>query len=201
MKDERTIHDLLDDAADALARSPGHEDLVRDLRSNATSMRQAWETFFVDAAVGTAFGGALREADANADKGGDRGWPLVAPDDDGIRPAGSPDRCFYCRVQVGEAHGADCVRVKKRVRLRYSFVLDVDVPHAWDEAQILFFRNEGHWCADDALGELKESVAGEEECLCSRFECSFESVVDATPRAATRPEEVEDPHPGEDATP
>jgi hypothetical protein len=36
-------------------------------------------------------------------------WPLVAPNDDGIRPAGPRDACFYCRQKVGQPHKPDCV--------------------------------------------------------------------------------------------
>ena len=129
-------------------------------------------------------------------------WPLVASDDDGIRPAGPPDRCFYCGGPVGQPHAPDCVCVKKRVRLRYSFILDVDVPHGWDEDQILFHRNDSSWCADNALYELEAST-GDDACLCPRFECFFESIADDTPRRKTcaqEGEEDDEPAAPEDAS-
>lgn len=125
----------------------------------------------------------------------DQDWPLVVADDDGIRAAGRPDRCFYCGGQVGQPHGPDCVCVTKRVQLRYSFILDVDVPHGWDEDHILLYRNDSSWCADNALDELEAST-GDVDCLCPRFECFLESVVDDTPRRETRgpkDEEAEQP--------
>lgn len=48
-------------------------------------------------------------------------WPLVDPNDDGIRPAGKPDECFYCNSKVGEEHGRQCCIVTKLVRLEYTF--------------------------------------------------------------------------------
>lgn len=64
--------------------------------------------------------------------------PIVLPDDEGIRPVGRPDECFYCRSKVGEEHQAKCVVVKKKVRVRYTFELDIEVPHHWDGRKIVF---------------------------------------------------------------
>lgn len=55
-------------------------------------------------------------------------FPLVAENDDGIRPAGSPDQCFSYQRFVGQPHGPDCVVVSKRVRLRYIVEIDADIP-------------------------------------------------------------------------
>ncbi len=82
------------------------------------------------------------------------GWPLVMPDDDGIRPAGTPGECFYCQQAVGQPHERDCVVVTKRVRLRYTFEVIVEVPHAWDQTMIEFHRNESSWSSSNALVEL-----------------------------------------------
>lgn len=89
-------------------------------------------------------------------------WPLVAPNDDGIRPAGRPDECFYCRRRVGEEHKRDCVMVTKLVE--YAVVATVgdqrfearwvkDVPYGWDADMCNFHKNEGSWCADNFLDE------------------------------------------------
>jgi len=58
-------------------------------------------------------------------------FPLVVPGDHGIRPAGKPDECFYCSQRIGVPHKPDCVMVTKRVRVRYSFDIEIDVPHHW----------------------------------------------------------------------
>ena len=47
---------------------------------------------------------------------------IVTADDEGIRPAGKPDECFYCLRKVGELHRDDCVTVT--VVRRYKVILD-----------------------------------------------------------------------------
>lgn len=108
-------------------------------------------------------------------------WPIVAPNDDGIRPAGGSGMCMYCRQAIGLPHDQSCVIVTKRVRLRYLIEVDVDLPHAWDEAQILFNRNDGTWCANNVVKELK-NTSDESGCLCDRVTAEFVRVVDDTPR-------------------
>jgi len=68
-------------------------------------------------------------------------WPLVAINDDGIRPAGEPDECFYCKQEVGQPHGRVCVMVTKRVLVRYTVDVEISVPHYSDAEQIIDFEN------------------------------------------------------------
>lgn len=100
--------------------------------------------------------------------------PPVTPDDDGIRPAGPPDACLYCKQKVGDPHLAECVTVKRTVVVRMTVEYEVDVPQSWDKEQIEFHRNEGSWCANNALDELAQLHDAEsaETCLCpsARFE-------------------------------
>ena len=112
-------------------------------------------------------------------------WPQVDQNDGGIRPAGAPDACFYCGQRVGQPHGPECVCVTKRVKLRYTFEIEVDVPHAWGQHQIEFHRNEGSWCANNAISDIEafsgflESVG---HCLCVCFRCEYVGLVNETPR-------------------
>ncbi len=113
-------------------------------------------------------------------------WPLVAPNDDGIRPAGPPDECFYCRGKVGQPHARDCVVVTKTVRVRYSVELELTVPHHWKKEDLEFHRNEGSWCANNALDELHERFDGDGQCMCGAFTCEYLSDADVTPRRELR---------------
>lgn len=115
-------------------------------------------------------------------------WPVVAADDGGIRPAGPPDACLYCKQRVGELHAPDCVTVKKRVRLRYIIEVDVDIPHAWDQNMIEFHRGGSSWCANNAIDEIKAHAPDDDsgECLCERFKCEFVAVIDDTPQGSKR---------------
>ena len=115
-------------------------------------------------------------------------FPLVLVNDDGIRPAGPQDACLYCRSKVGEQHKVDCVIITKKVRLRYSFDIEVEVPYSWNVQAIEFQRNEGSWCANNAISELVERYprTGLAECPCSVFTCEYLSTVDAIPRGHER---------------
>lgn len=87
--------------------------------------------------------------------------PLVLANDDGIRPAGRPDACFYCRQSVGEPHGAECVAVRKRVEHRVHVTLpdgtkvkglwQFNEPHFWDAHMSEFHKNGSTWCANNFL--------------------------------------------------
>lgn len=97
--------------------------------------------------------------------------PLVFPDDDGIRPAGDPDACLYCKSKVGEPHGVNCVAVHRKVKVRYTFEVEVEEPAGWDEDQIVSHKTESSWCANNALAELKEWIdKNPERCLCDGFD-------------------------------
>lgn len=70
------------------------------------------------------------------------GWPKVLPNDDGIRPAGKPDECFYCYQRVGQGHRPDCVTVLQLVR--YTVWVngtnigyhETDQPYTWSVAKM-----------------------------------------------------------------
>lgn len=109
-------------------------------------------------------------------------WPLVVPNDDGIRPAGKPDQCLYCKSRIGEPHALDCVVVKKVVRLKYTIEVDVQVPHSWSADDINFHRNESSWCAGNAVDEIVQQAKSGGGCLCARFSSQLVEVVDDTPR-------------------
>lgn len=98
--------------------------------------------------------------------------PLVRANDHGIRPAGPPDACFYCRAKVGESHQRDCVIVQKRVKMRAVIEYECYEPFSWDKEEIEFARNDGTWCADNLLETLK--LHGEESgCLCGSTKIEF----------------------------
>jgi len=137
-------------------------------------------------------------------------WPLVDPRDDGIRPAGRPDECFYCHRRVGYTHGRECVIVQKRVEMRVTAKLPgsavtgrwvFDEPHEWDEVMSEFHKNESSWCANNFLDECAkpgavewddgadpwaelEALVDDESgrCLCGVLSFEFVRVVDPTPR-------------------
>jgi hypothetical protein len=82
--------------------------------------------------------------------------PLVLSNDSGIRPAGDFDKCFYCNQKVGTPHKENCVCLQKKVKLRFSFDLEVEVPYSWDKEDINYYYNEGTWCANNAISLINE---------------------------------------------
>jgi hypothetical protein len=117
----------------------------------------------------------------------DEKWPIVLKNDEGIRPAGNPDECFYCKSKVGELHKKDCVIVTKIVKVKYTFEIEICVPHSWDQDQINFHRNESSWCASNAIDDLVE-FDNKVGCLCPYFEAEYIEVVDNTPVRLTKEE-------------
>lgn len=122
--------------------------------------------------------------------------PLVDPQDDGIRPAGKPDECFYCNQKVGTPHDAECVCLKRRIRARYTYEIELEVPHKWTSADFEFHRNDSSWCSDNSIRELEEFSEELEKrgdgCFCSgrRFKAEWIEVLRDEPiRELRKPEE------------
>lgn len=85
----------------------------------------------------------------------------VLKNDDGIRPAGRPDECFYCHRRVGEDHAKDCVTIV--VDVDYTVFLDdkeigvyrTQEPSTWTTQNGEFHLNEGSWCVSNLLEAAK----------------------------------------------
>jgi hypothetical protein len=116
------------------------------------------------------------------DKPDNPDFPLVTAKDHGIRPAGKPDECFYCRRKVGERHGPDCVIPQRRVTLRATVEFEVDVPAGWAREQIEFHRNDGSWCANNLVDDLAafaiRAERTEQGCMCGRTKIEYLGDVD-----------------------
>ena len=109
-------------------------------------------------------------------------FPKVTKNDHGIRPAGRPDQCFYCRSMVGEEHKSDCVVVTKRVRLKATIFYDVEVPHDWDQKMIEFRYNDSTWCTTNVTQDIKKYAEKSGDCLCfNGSKIEFVEVIDSTP--------------------
>jgi hypothetical protein len=139
-------------------------------------------------------------------------WPLVLPNDDGIRPAGPPDACFYCRRLIGNPHGPECETVLVLVRYQVKMTRDYKVitavyedtePYFWGDYDGNFYRNESSWCTGNALIKWSDGTesgtdeyyfrAGSSchnECLCDTdIEFYGREVLDPRPHIQLRNEE------------
>lgn len=96
--------------------------------------------------------------------------------------------CFYCARLVGDPHKPDCVIVQKKVRIRFSVELDIDVPHHWTKEDVEFRYNESTWCVDNLIDFLLEFKADNPTwCLCGRGKADY-LLSDPTPKRQTRAE-------------
>jgi len=91
------------------------------------------------------------------------------PDDSGIRPAVNPDECLYCQQKVDTPHKSDCVILRRKVKVRYSFDIEIEVPQSWTKEDIDFHRNMSSWCSNNAIDELR--ATSKDHCLCDAFNC------------------------------
>ena len=82
------------------------------------------------------------------------------------RPAGPPDKCFYCGAAVGTEHNNGCVIRSKTVIMDYTFRLCVDIPEDWDTKTSEFCRGGGSsYCCDNVIS-LIEYAAEKMGCSC-----------------------------------
>lgn len=93
----------------------------------------------------------------------------VTPEN-GPRPAGLSDECFYCNEKLGRQHRKDCVLRKRTVIMEYRFQVVLLMPEHWTIPSIEFNRNDGSWCASNALDELEEQGR---DCWCNHFKAIF----------------------------
>ncbi len=86
-----------------------------------------------------------------------------------VRPAGEPDRCFYCGELLGKIHKEDCVIRSKTVVVEFKIEVVVEVPEFWDSNDVDYRFNESSWCCDNLI----EMIRREDGCLCSHVEANY----------------------------
>lgn len=84
--------------------------------------------------------------------------------EEGIRPAGSDNNCFYCGEEKGNTHKPECVIRKRTIVMEMKVEIVMEVPEHWDEEMCNFHKNESSWCASNILDDLKK--LDEKGCLC-----------------------------------
>ena len=118
-------------------------------------------------------------------------WPVVLPNDDGIRPAGDKDKCFYCQQRVGRLHKKDCVIVTKKWRLKVTFTIEKDYPFIWDKHSVEFSLNESSSCSNNILNDII-AEASRNGCACSFCESTAEEIEGQIPHRQTQEEAKEE---------
>lgn len=109
-------------------------------------------------------------------------WPIV--EEKHLRPAGDGVHCFYCRQAIGTQHAQDCVMVHRKVKIRYSYDIEISVPHSWKKENIEFQKNESSSCADNTVREVvryMDRLNKQSGCLCGCQTAEYLDEVDNTP--------------------
>jgi hypothetical protein len=100
---------------------------------------------------------------------------ILSAEDDGVRPAGRPDQCFYCSAPKGK-HKPDCVVPQRTVVIEMKIRYVTEMPAAWTKDEIEFKLNESSSCADNEVQVVCASAetGSENYCnTCQRTEFQF----------------------------
>lgn len=122
-------------------------------------------------------------------------WPKVVPGDDGIRPAGKPDKCLYCSQPIGSEHARDCVTIYKLVELQVLtkdgqvFYFTHEVPYHWETKDIWLHVNESSWCKNNLFFDESEAATAllaalgtdVDDCVCELIDIAVGPIVDPGP--------------------
>lgn len=107
----------------------------------------------------------------------------VQPDDDGIRPAGPDDACYYCGTEIGGQHDEKCPILRRVVVLEATITVALPVTLDATPESIEFHWNNGTRCASNLVDELTRMTSVDDDgatmCLCdaTRFRYVREAAV------------------------
>ena len=87
--------------------------------------------------------------------------------ENGPRPRGRDDECFYCHHAIGTEHAKTCVCRKRTIMVRVEIDMAYDVPEHWDKDMIDFHFGDSSWCADNIVERLQKLQNAGHTCLCS----------------------------------
>ena len=76
--------------------------------------------------------------------------------DDGIRPAGKQDECFYCNSKIGEKHQSDCHMISKRVLVKIAYEIEIVIPAKWSKEDVNHYYNEKY--TNNGIGLIEEHI-------------------------------------------
>jgi len=82
--------------------------------------------------------------------------------ENGIAPAGKPDRCFWCGAQLGQPHEPDCVCRKKTVVIIFTAQMVIDLPESWSVREAECYMDKSGYCLNNICAELDKAVP----CAC-----------------------------------
>lgn len=98
----------------------------------------------------------------------------VTPEN-GVRPAGKDNECFYCHQPLGTEHLVDCALRTRTVLVEYRVLVVKHYPTDpdWDAHLVEFQINDGSWCCSTILGELESLDERDGRCLCANVHATY----------------------------
>lgn len=91
----------------------------------------------------------------------------------GVRPAGPPDRCFYCDAKVGEQHKLECVIRQRTVVVDVNIRMVLSVPEHWEPYDIEHHYNESSSCADNLMNAIEKHRRRLHRCMCGDVQVAY----------------------------
>ncbi len=83
--------------------------------------------------------------------------------EEAIRPAGLPDRCFYCDAKLGDEHNIGWVMRERTVMVEFTIKMPVLVPEDWTQENMENHWNNSGYCLSNMMNHVDEIKRG---CLC-----------------------------------
>ena len=105
-------------------------------------------------------------------------WPVVLSDDVALNPL--TRCCIACDSPIGDPHALTCSAVGRKVRIRYTFDVEVVVPCRMSDAEVLQRRKSHDWCGSAALREIAVGAA-KTGCACALIDIESVETVSADP--------------------
>lgn len=95
--------------------------------------------------------------------------------ENGPRPAGRPDECFYCNAALGAEHRAECVLRRRTIVVETVVRYVVEEPEHWTAEDLHFHRNLSSSCASNVLREIADAhdAMPDYVCPCGRVRTTF----------------------------
>ena len=112
----------------------------------------------------------------------------VTPDN-GPRPAGKSDECFYCLMPLGADHAADCVCRRRTIVVQAVVEYVMAIPDHWSADRFEEHYNEGTWCAMNLAPLLDIDRKGQCPCDLVTMHYLREANDEEEPREPAVPEQ------------
>lgn len=97
--------------------------------------------------------------------------------ENGVRPAGKQDECFYCHKKCGDEHDKDCVCFEKVIMIKIEMTIPMKFPSNWNKDDIECRLNDSTYCFNNITDDI-ENIDRSGGCICATTKAEY--IRDAT---------------------